>query len=407
MTRLSDPPLPDVPTRPKILCVDDERSILNVMERGLTDHFEVLTAASGEEGLEILRSNRDVIVIVSDQKMHGMLGNDFLHASQSICPDSIRIIVSAYSDVDLVMDSINKGQIYKFLLKPFDMEDFRVTLVRATEHYFHKRAYEIAYRDLKDTQEQLLRSEKMSVLGKLMSGVAHELGNPISNINHGCTLVKYCWTDVRDFVEKAAVAKTVGELESLQKLALEKSLLHTLKDVDGILKTLETSSSMAADIIKDLRGFSRLDDAEWTQVDLNEKVERAVMLVKTKYKHHVTFHVEANKIPKLKGLSGPLTQVLVNLITNAAQAADRHGDVWVSTSFKDSHVVLTVRDNGKGISEDHLEKIFDVGFTTKSEEEGTGLGLAICHRIISKHNGVITVSSRPSKGTEFVISLPV
>ncbi len=392
--------------RVKILCVDDEAPILMVMERGLSDDFEILTAPSGLKGLEVLKSHPDVVVILSDQKMEGMSGNDFLAESQKIIPDAMRIIVSAYSDVELLMESINRGQIYKFVLKPFDIEALRITIRRAAEHYHHKKAFERAYRELELTQQQLIRSEKMSLLGKLMSGLAHELGNPVANMRHASSLAGHEWTDLKGFFTRVLKAESVDDITALKLFADEKNIHQSVEDFEAILRTIHNASSFASDIIKDLRGFSRLDDVQWADVSLKDQIDRAIHLVKAKYKYNVEFHKDLKILSPIKGLPGPLTQVLVNLINNSAQSIETNGHIWIRTWMDDSRAYISIKDNGKGIPREHLDKIFELGFTTKTEDEGTGLGLAICQGIIEKHNGTISVTSEEGKGTEFVISLP-
>lgn len=395
------------PDRIKILCVDDEAAILNVMERGLSDDFDIVTAQSGDQGLEILKANPDIIVILSDQKMRGMSGNDFLAESQKFIPDAIRIIVSAYSDVELLMESINRGHIYKFILKPFEIEGLRITIRRAAEHYHHKKAFENAYRELQMTQQRLIRSEKMSLLGKLMSGVAHELGNPVANIRHAASLASHEWIELKEFFSRMLKAESIPDITGLKLFVQEKNIAQSVEDFEAIIRTIQNSSSFASEIIKDLRGFSRLDDVQWADVSIKDQIDRAIHLVQAKYKFNIEFHKDLKLISPIKGLPGPLTQVMVNLIHNSAQSIESNGHIWIRTWMDDGMAKISIKDNGKGIPKDHLDKIFDLGFTTKSEEEGTGLGLAICHGIVEKHNGKIDVQSEVGQGTEFIISLPL
>lgn len=393
--------------RIKILCVDDEAPILTVLARGLSDDFDVLTAPSGQQGLEVLKANPDVVVILSDQKMNGMTGNDFLAESQKIIPDAIRIIVSAYSDVELLMESINRGQIYKFVLKPFEIDGLRITIKRAAEHFHHKKGFEIAYRELELTQQQLVRSEKMSLLGKLMSGLAHELGNPVANMRHASSLAGHEWLDLKHFFSKVLKAESVADITDLKLFIEEKNIHQSVEDFEAILRTIQNASTFASEIIKDLRGFSRLDDIQWAEVSLKDLIDRAIHLVQAKYKFSIEFHKDLSVISPIKGLSGPLTQVFVNLINNSAQSIETNGHIWIKTWMAEGMAKISIKDNGKGIPKEHLDKVFDFGFTTKTEDEGTGLGLAICQGIVDKHKGSIELISELGHGTEFIISLPV
>lgn len=394
-------------TKAKILCVDDEISILNILTRGLTDDFEVLSALNGPQALSLLKQHPDTIVILSDQKMKDMNGTEFLAEAQKINPDPIRIMVTAYSEVQLIMDSINKGNVYKFILKPFDMEDIKVTLLRAVEHYQHKKAYEKAYNDLKAAQEQLIRTERMSALGRLMSSISHELGTPISNINQAAILAQMEWDQLAGVVREMTEARNEAELSAVRQKYDAAAIHHMLNEFEGIIRTIKNSSQFSKEIIHDLRGISRMDGSEWMQIDVHQLINRAIHLMQTKYKYHIEFHKSFGDCPLIFGLPGPLTQVFLNLLQNAAQAISEQGNIWITTKRSDGNVMITVKDDGSGIPEDILGHIFDFGFTTKSADEGTGLGLTISAGIVEKHHGSITAESQPGIGSEFTIILPI
>ncbi len=391
----------------KILCVDDEISILNILTRGLSDDFEVLSALNGPQALELLKKNPDIIVILSDQKMKDMTGTEFLAEAQKINPDPIRIMVTAYTEVQLIMDSINKGNVYKFILKPFEMEDIKVTTMRAIEHYHHKKAYEKAYNDLKSAQDQLIRTERMSALGRLMSSISHELGTPISNINQAAILAQMEWEQLADSIREVAVIKTESDLIEFKQKHDPAFFNRLLNEFDGIIRTIKNSSQFAKEIINDLRGISRMDDSEWMQIDIHQLIDRAIHLMKAQYKYHIEFHKAFGDCPLIFGLPGPLTQVFLNLIQNAAQAISDKGNIWITTRRQDDFVSISVKDDGLGIPPENMSKIFDFGYTTKNEEDGTGLGLTISSGIIEKHHGKIIFTSQTNIGSEFIVTLPI
>ncbi len=404
MKRLEDTPHKVDETLPKVLCVDDEKTILNVMERILHGHFQVLTATSGENGLATLRDHPDVVVILSDQKMDGISGSHFLAQSIAIVPDAIRIMVTAYSEVELMISAINEGQIYKFITKPFDGEYFKLTVRRAVEHYQSKKAAENTYRQLQEAQERLLKTEKMSALGKLMSGVAHELGSPIANIHNSVSLARFEWKDIREIFD--AINSTEISHVELQMLLREKKLSSLVDDYEQIMQNIENASLFAIDLLRDLKGFSR-DDEQWADVEIEKQIERAINLVKPQFKHLIQFHRDYRNKSSIRGLPGPLTQVMVNIIHNSAQSIQREGDIWISTWRDEERIKISIKDSGSGISPENLKKIFKAGFTTKPEDEGTGLGLAITHGIIEKHGGTIEVISALDRGSEFIVTLPI
>ncbi len=393
--------------RSKILCVDDEPPILNIFEQSLNEEYHVLTALNGRDGLELLRANPDIIVILSDQKMPGMTGTEFFEQSLAINPDTIRIMVTAYSEVELIMDSINKGNVYKYILKPFEVDELRITLMRAVEHYCHRKAFEKAYHELKAAQEQLVKSERMSILGRLMSNVSHELGTPISNINHAAMLAAMEWGPIKSLIERLEQAHTTNDLKLLRNWMAENNIPQTVTEFEAIIQTIHHSSNYAKEIIQDLRGIARMDDSEWIKLDIHAIIERAIKLMQTKYKYNIEFHKQFSKLPPVTGLPGPLTQVFLNLIQNAAQAIPEKGDIWIRTREIGENVEIAIRDNGQGIPAALLPRIFEYGFTTKKEGEGSGLGLTITTGIIDKHGGRLDVTSTEGSGSEFTVTLPV
>lgn len=394
-------------SKSKILCVDDEISIINILTRGLSDQFEVYSALNGPQGLELLKQHPDIVVILSDQKMLGMNGIEFLIESQKINPDPIRIMITAYPELQLVMDSINRGHVYQFILKPFDMESLRVMTMRAVEHYHALKAFERAYNELQAAQEQLIRSERMSALGRLMSSISHELGAPISNINQAAILAQMEWDQLQALIQDFCSLRHESDIAQFHQKYSNEQIHRLMNDFEGIIRTVKSASQYTKEIIQDLRGVSRMDDSEWMQVDIHPIIERSLHLMQTKYKYQIEFHTDFSRCPLIIGLSGPLTQVFLNLIQNAAQAIPDKGHIWISTRSDEDYVHVHIRDNGTGIAPEHKEKIFQFGFTTKGPEEGTGLGLTIVTGIIEKHHGKISFTSELGKGTEFIVSLPV
>ncbi|HMW33352.1 MAG TPA: ATP-binding protein [bacterium] len=400
----------------EILVVDDEENVLSVLSRLLSDEYKVHTATNGKDGLEILEKNPNIALIISDQRMPVMSGTEFLNRSISVNPDCIRIILTGYTDVKDLIESINAGRVFQYVTKPFETDDLRIIVKRSLDFFAQSRALErahleikTAYENLKNAQEQLVRSEKMSMLGKLMSSIAHEIRNPINNISNSTKLISLEWADVKNlFIE-------VNALTTGQKTAEQfKSAVKDRYNIEEVLQNFETavgvikhSCDLVTEIVEDLRGFSRLDDAEFVQTDIHQQIERSLTLLKAKFKHHIEFVKDFGVVSHILGLPGPLSQVLINLINNAAQASPADGKVTIQTRQENTTVRVVITDNGAGIPKDIIDKIFDPGFTTKPESEGTGFGLSISAEIIKKHNGRIEVVSAPGMGSTFTVYLPV
>lgn len=269
---------------------------------------------------------------------------------------------------------------------------------------------------MKRIQEQLVQSEKMASLGQLVAGIAHEINNPVNFISSNMTPLKQYIENVKDLIQRY---DRIGYLNPEQQAEIDTikqsiDFDFLMSDLDDLIRDIGTGATRIKRIVQDLRNFSRLDEAELKTVDLHESLDSALNLLGHLYENRITVHKEYGELPLVECYAGQLNQVFMNILANAAQAFDRKGNVWISTSLEHANpdsdpsptVYITIRDDGRGIPEEALPKIFDPFFTTKDVGEGTGLGLSISYGIIEKHRGEIKVSSRVGEGTEFVISIP-
>jgi two-component system, NtrC family, sensor kinase len=399
----------------EILCVDDEPSMLNVLERIFSDDFNVYKASSGAEGLEILKNHPNIELIISDQRMPVMSGTEFLNRSREINPSCIRIILTGYTDIKDLVDSINTGKVFQYVTKPFEPDELRIIIKRGIEYFRKGREVQVAFEELqkayihlRETQNQLIRSEKMSMLGQLMANIAHEIRNPISNINNSSKLLALDWIGIKSFLMKLDQATDIQQIEAILSNEADRiEVPQVVTDFDAAINIITHSCELAGDIIEDLRGFSRLDDAHFVDTDVNFQINRALKLLQSKYKHQIEFKKDLQTIPQILGFPGPIAQVLINIMDNAAHAMDGKGVVEIHTRQTDGYIVVDIADHGSGIPEENIQKIFDYGFTTKGAKDGTGLGLAISQEIVKRHKGKIEVNSKIGEGSTFSIYLPV
>ena len=231
-------------------------------------------------------------------------------------------------------------------------------------------------RKLRETQEQLFRSEKLASIGRLAAGVAHELNNPLAGIMLCSQLVMEQLQP-----DSPAVTNQQRVLEQAQRCK---------KIVEGLLD------------------FSRQREPETKPVDLNELIESTFSLIGNQSAFH---NIEIIKdldpcLPPFLGDRSQLQQVFINLAINAAQAMKAGGQLRVTSSIHEGSMVITFTDTGSGIPEEHADKIFEPFFTTRADQKGTGLGLAVSHGIIRKHGGTLSFASEISAGTTFTVSLP-
>jgi signal transduction histidine kinase len=268
--------------------------------------------------------------------------------------------------------------------------------------------------ELHAAQKQLVHAEKMASIGQLAAGIAHEINNPIgfvsSNLN---TLQVYTatYSELSKQVQLLLTTESLEEKNSRCKELMEwlnnEDLSYIDNDTSELLNESIEGLARVSDIAKGLKQFSRADSDEKNWFDINECAITTLKIVNNKLKYHCTVHQNLAELPPLWINFGKISQVLTNLLINAAQAIDGEGEIFITTALESNNVVISIEDTGSGISQDNLNKIFDPFFTTKDVGLGTGLGLSISYGIIQEHGGSITVSSELNNGTCFKVTLPI
>ena len=259
-------------------------------------------------------------------------------------------------------------------------------------------ALQDAVQQLQATQQELILQSKMASLGSLVAGVAHEVNNPIGAVNSAADVSTRCIDRLLKLIESS---QNLDELRSNETF---RQLVEMLKENHRITVT---AGNRIAKIVRSLKNFARLDEAEFQRADLHEGLDSTLTLVHHELRNRAIVLKDYGNLPLVYCSPNQLNQVFMNLFINASQAIDGKGEIRISTRADDANVCIRIADNGKGILPEHLPKIFDPGFTTKGTGVGTGLGLSICYNIIQKHKGSITVESEPGQGTEFTITLPI
>ena len=279
---------------------------------------------------------------------------------------------------------------------------------------------------LKATQSQLIQTEKMSSLGQLVAGVAHEINNPVNFIHGNLNYIDEYTCGLLELVELYQ-ASSVELLPDIQDKLEELDLAFLSADIPKILQSMRMGTERIRDIVLSLRNFSRLDEAELKKVDIHEGIDSTLTILQNRLRatsNRPEIQVVKNyeKLPLINCCAGQLNQVFMNIISNGLDAieesdrqicpkADRPktGEIWITTEVVDREwIKIRVADNGIGISETIRSRLFDPFFTTKPVGQGTGLGLAVAHQIVvEKHGGAIEVNSRSGGGTEFAIALPI
>lgn len=275
-----------------------------------------------------------------------------------------------------------------------------------------------AYGELKSSQAALIQSEKMASLGQMVAGVAHEINTPLGYVRNNVEMLGEFAGQFGELLrayrtltaamlapdaEAEAVAAALGQIETLEAVIDAELLLG-----DQATMVTDTLYGLAqiGELVLGLKNFSRLDQAPTDNVSLNDCVESALLIAKNALKNKVDVIRQLGDIPRVSCAPSQINQVLLNLLTNAAQAIEGQGRILLRTWAEESVVCVSVQDSGKGMPPEVLQKIFDPFFTTKPVGEGTGLGLSIAYKIIQQHGGRIRVASQVGRGTRFLIELP-
>lgn len=273
------------------------------------------------------------------------------------------------------------------------------------------RDVEQALENLQRTQAQLIQAEKMSGLGQMVAGIAHEINNPVNFINGNLIHIDQYVQDLITLLTlyQQHFPKSSPEIIDYMK---EIDLEFLLSDLPHLVASMKTGACRIRDIVLSLRNFSRLDEAEQKDVDLHEGIDSTLLILSHKLKQGIKVVRKYGDLPKITCYPAQLNQVFMNILSNAADALFQTNiefkQIVIQTSVdRSKHVCICIQDNGNGIPPEIKERIFNPFFTTKLIGKGTGLGLSISHQIIEKHQGTIDVISELGKGTEFIIKIPI
>ncbi len=264
---------------------------------------------------------------------------------------------------------------------------------------------------IKEMHIQLVMSEKMASLGEITAGVAHEIKNPLNFITGTIEPLKRDISDLLEVLEKyESVIADLHLQEAFYEVDSFKSEIEfdfLLSEIHKLMEGISEGSNRTKEIVKSLGSFSRKGDDKFVMHNIHEGIDSTLILLGNKIKNKITIHKEYGDTPEIECLPDRLNQVFMNILSNAIQAIDENGEIFIKTKSEGSNVIIQIRDSGKGMTDEVQKRVFEPFYTTKGMGKGTGLGLSISYSIVEQHNGKIDISSEPSKGTEFIITLPV
>jgi len=274
-------------------------------------------------------------------------------------------------------------------------------------------------RNLKDAQSQLVEAEKMASLGQLTAGIAHEINNPINFVKSNIRPLQLDIHDLQEVIRRYEelgqhlgndVSVKWAEVEAFKK---EIDLGYINDEIQSLIRGIEDGAVRTAEIVKELRTFSRLDESELKQVDIHEGIDSTLVLLRNNMPKNIRIVRKYGNLPLVECFPGKLNQVFMNLLNNAIYAirdkkTDNEEFITITTTrLGKDHITISIADTGVGMLPEVRERIFEPFFTTKDVGEGTGLGLSIVFSIIEKHGGRIEVHTEFQKGTNFILTLPV
>jgi len=417
-----------------ILVVDDTPTNIQVLFDLLNaSGYRVAIAKSGESALKRLQTSVPDLILL-DVMMPGIDGFETcrqIKANEHTCDVPV-IFMTALSDTLDKVKGLKLGAV-DYITKPIQHEEVlaRITVHLQLRHLMHTLEAQVEERTaelrqtlttLEQTQLQLVQNAKMSSLGQLVAGVAHEINNPVNFIYGNLEPAE---TYMKDLVQLIESYKThvPNPPATVQACMEEIDLEFVQADLPRLINSMKLGVERIRKIVLSLRNFSRIDEADVKPVNLHDGIESTLLILQNRLKAKpdapaVTVTKDYGNLPPVECYASQLNQVFMNLLSNSIDALEEAGlagtvlqpELQIKTSvlLDTAHICIEIADNGPGMPPEVKQKIFDAFFTTKSAGQGTGLGLSISHQIIvDKHQGELTCQSALGQGTRFFIKIPI
>ena len=382
-------------SQPLVLYVDDERGNRVVFEQSLKDEFRLKVAADAATALTYLEAN-EVSVLVTDMRMPTMSGEELLRVVKERWPQTIRMVVTAYSDIDPILRAINEGLVVRYIIKPWVRAELVQVLRWATE------AWALG-KDSAAVHRRLLETERLATLGSISGMLVHDLKQPLMSLAVNAELLR----ELADYAP--LLRQGLAHVQSTDKLRV----IEMVEELGQITDDVKTSVDHLNTLISSLRGFSKARTDLTAPATDPIPILRHAMSVCQELAVKVRAHIDYGgplELPRVRMPPTELTQVLINLVANGAQAVAARGEPNGKVSIEaheDGHgmLVLEVRDDGVGMTPDVLKRVGTPFFTTRVE--GTGLGIANCQRLVGTSGGRRRIESTVGVGTTVTILLPI
>lgn len=338
---------------------------------------------------------KHIIAIQHENRFFGWLGLGELEQIIPFTIEDIELFQSLTSQMAITLDNIYYINQSNEMIKKLTKAEVREKYLKELEDKNHvldvkNKELQKLYEELKQTQSQLIHSEKMASLGQLVAGISHELNNPVAFIYSNIKQLKKYTHKIEEKLD-ASFSSDTGLL---------------VDDIQALIEDTIQGSQMVKSLVDNLRRFSHLDGAAKKKVNIHEGIDSSLLILRPQLKNRIEVKKEYLSDGMIECNPGQLNQVFMNIISNAAHAISDTGHIQIHTEDVNGEIVIQIQDDGQGISEDVLNHIFEPFYTTKDVGKGTGLGLSISYSIIENHQGKITVISQQGKGSRFTITIP-
>ena len=409
-----------------ILVVDDEPDVEALITQKFrhkirNGEYLFTFASNGAQAYQQVVEMPTVDMVLTDISMPVMDGLALIDKLSTLAQPPKTVVVSACNDMANIRAAMNSGA-FDFVTKPINFQDLVTTLEKTLKVVAQEKAH---VAQLEQAKIQLVQSEKMSSLGQMMAGVAHEINNPINFIYGNLKPARNYVQDLVTLIDcyQACYPNPKPDvIDCLEDIDLD----FLREDLDKLLDSLSSGTVRIRKLVLSLRNFSRLDEAERQSVDIHEGIESTLVILSSRLKSsparpEIPVIRQYGQVPLVSCYPSQLNQVIMNIVGNAIDAFEENSSrdslqvskaepdaIWIETEIVDGDWVrIAIADNGPGMSAKTQAKLFDPFFTTKDIGKGTGLGLSISYQIIvDKHGGRLSCESAIGKGTKFTIEFP-